>query len=169
MKKVLNELRRSSEIVFGEDAGFQAILDVASGDIRVGPSDPMPMIYASAFVISREAVESDPAVRFYRDMMVLGRLATSFARAVLSSPIITKMTESWGRVLEQQSFRLRNPGVHAPEIEAALRKMTVPSSQNAAALLLAVAPAVGHSFGPGWEELLTRLASNDSAGFKSNS
>lgn len=164
----LDELRRSSEMVFGPDPDLVSVVDAVYRDVRAGPADPMSVIYASAVKISDLAIVCDPALRFYRDMMVVSHIATSFARRALAAAAVNKIVAGWRYVLGHQRFMLRNPAIHAPAMEAAIEKMKVPALGNVAALLLAAAPAVGHRYAEGWKEWLRGIASSELSAVQEN-
>jgi hypothetical protein len=159
----LTELQRLSEMIFGEIPALTALIETASGDASVSSASSISVIYAYAAAISAQSVRSDPALRFYRDMMMTGRIATSFARGALAPAFVSEVATGWQYVLDHQRFRLRSPAGHVPAIESALEDMKSPTLAKTAALLLAAGPAVGHRYGDGWEELLTRIALSQSA------
>lgn len=157
-REFLDGLRRSTDLIFGSDPELTLILDVAAGSVQVKHESSTSVRYAAAAATSEQAIEGDPALRFSRDMMMLGRIATSVANRVLAAALANQMAVGWRHVLDQQRFMLRSPSSYAPAIEAAIEGMT-PTLVGPATLLLAAAPAVGHKYGDGWQDLLTRLSS----------
>ena len=161
----LAELQAASEAAFGEVSDLARVIEAGSANTIVGSSSPLSMHYAKATTIPQQSLENDPSLRFYRDMMMTGRIATSFARETMAPAFTRQVASGWRHVLDQQRFMLRNPSRIAPEMESILEGMRPPTLAKIAALLLAVAPAVHHAFGAGWMELLNRVAS----GTRSNS
>jgi len=154
----LRDLRRACANVFGSDELADSVLKAASGLYAVGPAAPLAVATAGALAIPKEGVADAPSVRFYRDMMIIARVAQSFARRLLEPNVVQSIATGWTVVLARQRFRLRNPDRHRPAIEAAISSMSASGLRGAAQLILAAAPAVNHDFDVGWEELLKRVA-----------
>lgn len=155
----LAELQATSEATFGEVPDLARIIEACSTNTIVSPLTSLSMHYARAATIPQQAVENDPSLRFYRDMMMTGRIATSFAREIIAPTFTRQVASGWKHVLDHQCFMLRNPSGNTPEMASILEDMRPPTLAKAAALLLAAAPAVHHTFGGGWQDLLNRVAS----------
>lgn len=161
-RQFLDGLQQASNTIFGESSDISTIIRTASGEIPVGPTSSMSAIYAYAAGISEQSIRGDPALRFYRDLMITGQIATSLGRGALAPAFVRKIADGWQYVLDRQRFRLSNLAHHLPAIESALQEMKSPTLEKTAALLLAAAPAVGHKYGEGWQELLMKIASKTS-------
>jgi hypothetical protein len=135
-REFFDVLRRSVDVVFGSERDLTSILDAVSGDSELSREDLTSVTYAAAAAISGKAVESDPALRFYRDMMVTSRIASSFANGVLACAFAPGMAAGWRHVLNHQQFMLRRPASNTPAIEAAIDGTQVPSLASAATVLL---------------------------------
>jgi tetratricopeptide (TPR) repeat protein len=157
-REFLVHLGQASEECFGDVPEHKGIINAASGSASVNSDSPMSELYARAATISSEAIRADPSKRFYRDMMMIGRIATSFARNALAPAFAEQVASGWQSVIDHQRFLLRNPSANVPPIELVLRDMSAPTLTRAAALILAAAAAVCHSFGPGWQDMLGRIA-----------
>lgn len=154
---VLDEVRRASIALFGQDDRIEAILNAASQHYAVGMGAPRVILLAYGIGISDEEADGNPSRRFFRDMLTVSHIAYSLGRSALVDEAVARIVRGWKHVWETQRFRLRNPSSHASAIEAALANVEEGGLAGVAQLLLVLAETVDHPFADSGIEMLERI------------
>jgi GNAT superfamily N-acetyltransferase len=157
----LESLRRAGVDVFGVHPEIDAIERAASQLHAVGADAARAAVLAHGIAFPNGKVESDPAIRFYRDMITMAHLSFSLGKSELVRSVASRTINGWQQVLERQRFLLRNPGKNVPLIKTAIAQSENEDLPAIARLLLAAAGAVNHHFADGWFDPLRRLSGND--------
>jgi hypothetical protein len=139
---------------WGNTAVISEILRAASGE-RMDDS-PETSVALAARVASEPDLRGNPKARFERDLLLISHVSYRLARRVLEPLLIPQVAEGWSSVLRDETFVLRAPLQHAPEIEAAILDMQTSGLRGAARLMLSAAPAVRASLSDRWVELLKK-------------
>lgn len=145
---------------WGDTAAISEILRAASGERM--EDRPASSVALAARLALEPDLRGNPRARFERDLLVISHVSYSLARRVLERLLIPQIVEGWSSVLRDETFALRAPLQHAPEIGAAVVDMQTSGLKGAARLMLAAAPAVRASLSDSWVELLQKIGDNDS-------
>lgn len=160
---LLDKIRAAWMRVLGDETQIEAILKAATGTYAVGGAVPFNVGVALAASRREEQIADDPALRFHRDMMLVGHISQSMARRALEPLFVPILQQGWTRVLASQRFRLRAPSQNSPAIEQAVAELPVDGLRAAARLIIAAAPSVGETVTGSWVTVLGVLASKRAA------
>lgn len=155
----LHALHDAATSACGRHDAIDAIVAAAMDPKRIQPGSTHFVLLAGGVGIGAQDIESDPAIRFRRDVMAVAHQRSSIARDVLGDAVARWVIDGWRWVAEHQRFMLRDPMRTVPPIEVITLDSTKRSLSDAAKLLLAARDALHHSFPAGWFELLEGLAS----------
>lgn len=160
---LLDKLRAAWVRAVGDETLMDAVLKAATGRYAVGGAAPFNVGVAFAAARGDEQIADDPALRFHRDMMLVGHISQSMARRALEPLVVPILQQGWTHVLASQRFRLRAPSQNCPAIEQAVAELPVDGLRAAARLIIAAAPSVGETVTGSWQTVLGVLGSKRAA------
>lgn len=155
---LLERLRRAWSRIVGDESLVDAVLKAATGRYGVGASAHFNVRLASAAALKDDPIAADPALRFRRDMMLVGHVTQSMGRRALETLLVSVLQRGWTNVLAGQRFRLRAPTQNCPAIQQAVAELPAGGLSAAARLIIAAAPSVGETVTGNWETVLGLLA-----------
>lgn len=145
---------------WGDATSISDVLSAALG--RTVASPPSTSVALAASVASEADFRGNPGARFARDLLLISHSAHSLARRALEPLVVPHMLEGWSAVLRDETFALRAPFQHVPEIEAAIDEMKSSGLRGAARLMLAAAPAVRATLSETWVKFLRLIDGGNS-------
>ncbi|MGD9815186.1 MAG: hypothetical protein AB7Q23_08260 [Hyphomonadaceae bacterium] len=151
-------IRTACARVIGDEPVFDNVLKAGTGRYVIGGGSSFNAAVAWAASRTDEQLATKPALRFHRDMTLVGHIAQSMARRALEPLIIPVLQRGWMDVLANQRFRMTAPMRHCPAIEAAVAELPKDGLRAAARLILAAAPAVAETLSDNWLQVLEPLA-----------
>jgi tetratricopeptide (TPR) repeat protein len=152
----LDTLTRACESAWNRPQFVVPIFKAASGLYQVGADASLAVRLAEALSNKFDPTDS-PAVRFRRDLLLLGHSSQSFARRLLEPSVVAIIIAGWKLVLQSQRFALKAPNKHSTEIELGIADAEVTGLPGVVRLLTAAAPAVGLSI-DSWNAFLSTVA-----------
>ena len=145
---------------WGDVAAIADIIGAASSGAVSGT--PSTSVALAARLAAMPDLRGNPRARFDRDLLLVSHTAHSLARRVIEPVVVSIVAEGWSTVLKDETFALRSPMQHTPDIEVALSDMNSHGLKAAACLLLAAAPAVSVPLSQSWEQLLRQISGSRS-------
>ncbi|MBP0111065.1 hypothetical protein [Bradyrhizobium vignae] len=150
------KLEAACKAAWGDSASIADVISAASG--RVGSEALSSAAALAAELAAMRDLGGSPRGRFGRDLLLVSHAAHSLARRKIEPIVVALIADGWSKVIAHETFALKAPLRHVPEMEAGLSDLDSIGLKAAARLLLAAAPAVDVSLPPHWDQLLRKIA-----------
>jgi hypothetical protein len=140
-----------------EHSAFKGLVNVLSGAEKPGAD---PTLQLAGFIARLHSSNDDllPTELFRIQCHLCSWLRSPMLAPALAEPFAEWVCRTWKKILDEQRFRLRQPAVTTPAIEAALVDPNARGLRRAAVVLLAADEAVGSLLSVEFREVLAGVA-----------